>query len=184
MDFTKTEAYKKWCRDHERIERGLNIIHETRQQREARIERARKDYNFFVKYYFPDVARCDCAKFHLNAANYILQHPNTRAVFEWARGHAKSTHMGVFVPLWLKIQKQRQYHTMVLVSKSEDSATRLLADLQQQLAYNDLYIRDFGQQMKAGSWAEGDFTTVDGCFFTAVGRGQSPTWIEKLRPPS
>ena len=40
-------------------------------------------------------------------AKYILEHPKARAVFEWARGHAKSTHMGVFVPLWLKIQKER-----------------------------------------------------------------------------
>ena len=52
--------------------------------------------------------------------------------------------MGVFIPLWLKIQNERQFNTMVLVGKSEDSATRLLADLQQELAFNELYIRDFG----------------------------------------
>ena len=43
-------------------------------------------------------------------------------------------------PMWLKIQVDMQFHTMVLVSKSEDSASKLLADLQAQLAYNLLYI--------------------------------------------
>ena len=86
--------------------------------------------------------------------------------------------MGVFIPLWLKIQPERQFNTMVLVGKSEDSATRLLADLQQELSYNDLYIHDFGKQIKEGNWAEGEFTTTDNCYFTALGRGQSPRGIK------
>lgn len=179
MDITKTEAYKQWQRDHERIQRGTRIVAESRQVQHARKERAKKDYAFFVKTYFPHIARTACGKFQLDAASYILKNPNTRAVFEWARGHAKSTHMGVLIPLWLKIQDNRQFNTMVLVGKSEDSADRLLADLQSELEFNDLYIHDFGQQMKAGSWAEGEFTTVDGCYFTAVGRGQSPRGIKK-----
>lgn len=179
MDITKTEAYKQWQRDHERIQRGTRIVAESRQVQHARKDRAKKDYAFFVKTYFPHIARTACGKFQLDAASYILKNPNTRAVFEWARGHAKSTHMGVLIPLWLKIQDNRQFNTMVLVGKSEDSADRLLADLQSEMEFNDLYIHDFGQQMKAGSWAEGEFTTVDGCYFTAVGRGQSPRGIKK-----
>lgn len=178
MDITKTEAYKQWQRDHERIQRGTRIVAESRQVQHARKDRAKKDYAFFVKTYFPHIARTACGKFQLDAASYILKNPNTRAVFEWARGHAKSTHMGVLIPLWLKIQDNRQFNTMVLVGKSEDSADRLLADLQSELEYNDLYIHDFGQQMKAGNWAEGEFTTVDGCYFTALGRGQSPRGIK------
>ena len=179
MDITKTEIYKQWQRDHERIQRGTRAISESRQEQHARIERARKDYAFFVKTYFPHIARTPCGKFQLDAASYIIRNRNARAVFEWARGHAKSTHMGVFIPLWLKIQTDRQFHTMVLVGKSEDSADRLLADLQSELEFNELYNQDFGQQMKAGSWAEGEFTTTDGCYFTSLGRGQSPRGIKK-----
>lgn len=178
MDISKSEIYKQWCIDSERIQRGNVIISESLAQINRRKERARSDYNFFVETYFPHIARCKCGKFQTNAANYILENKNTRAVFEWARGHAKSTHMGVFIPLWLKIQKEKQFHTMVLVSKSEESATRLLADLQQELAFNELYISDWGKQIKTGNWAEGEFTTVDGCFFTAVGRGQSPRGVK------
>ncbi len=179
MDITKTEAYKQWQLDNERLQRRTRTLSESKEAQRVRIERAKRDYAFFVSTYFPHIARTPCGKFQLDAAAYILRNRNTRAVFEWARGHAKSTHMGVFIPLWLKIQSERQFHTMVLVGKSEDSADRLLADLQSELEFNDLYIHDFGQQMKAGSWAEGEFTTVDGCYFTAVGRGQSPRGIKK-----
>ena len=178
MDITKTEAYKQWQLDNERLQRRTRTLSESKEVQRVRIERAKRDYAFFVSTYFPHIARTHCGRFQLDAAAYILRNRNTRAVFEWARGHAKSTHMGVFIPLWLKIQTERQFHTMVLVGKSEDSATRLLADLQQELQYNDLYIHDFGQQMKAGNWAEGEFTTTDGCYFTALGRGQSPRGIK------
>ena len=186
MDLTRTEAYKRWKKDHENWQqpgffnpRGENVETQNR-----RIERARRDYAYFVATYFPHIARCKCGRFQTDAARYLLEHPRARAVFEWARGHAKSTHMGVLVPLWLKIQKQRQFHSMVLVGKSEDSADRLLADLQAELQFNDLYIRDFGEQMKEGSWAEGEFTTADDYYFTALGRGQSPRGLKnKSRRP-
>lgn len=181
MDITKTEQYRQWQRDHELIRTGAIFTQrpdEPQSERNRRIERARRDYQFFCATYFPHIARCKCGRFQTDAARYIRQNRNTRAVFEWARGHAKSTHMGVLIPLWLKIQTERQFSTMVLVSKSEESATRLLADLQAELQYNDAYIRDFGSQMKQGSWAEGEFTTLDDCYFTALGRGQSPRGLK------
>lgn len=185
MDITRSQLYKDWLAEHERLQnRNFNTFVETKAEQQSRIDRARKDYAFFVRTYFPKIARTDTSKFQIDAANFILKNKNTRAVFEWARGHAKSTHMGVFIPMWLKIQETIQFHTMVLVSKSEDSASKLLADLQAQLGYNQLYIRDFGKQMKAGSWAEGEFTTADNRHFTAVGRGQSPRGLkhEGFRP--
>jgi predicted phage terminase large subunit-like protein len=187
MDVTRSKQYLEWCRNNERIQRddySISLPSETKQQQSARIEHARKDYAFFVRTYFPHIARCECGKFQLDAARYILNNPNARAVFEWARGHAKSTHLGLFVPLWLKIQKQRQFYNMVLVSKSEDAATQLLADLQRELAYNKLFEKDFGKQVKTGSWAEGEFTTNDHYHFSAMGRGQSPrgTKQESRRP--
>ena len=178
MDITKTELYQQWKLNNERLQKRTFTVSETKEAQHRRIERAQRDYAFFVGTYFPHIARTACGHFQLDAADYILHHRNTRAVFEWARGHAKSTHMGVFIPLWLKIQPERQFNTMVLVGKSEDSATRLLADLQQELSYNDLYIHDFGKQIKEGNWAEGEFTTTDNCYFTALGRGQSPRGIK------
>lgn len=151
---------------------------ETSEEKGRRIARARKDYQFFVETYFPHLASKKCGKFHLDAAKYLIGNNDTRALFEWARGHAKSSHLSLMIPLWLKIQEQRQLHVMILVSKSEDMAVRLLSDLQAELQYNQRYIGDFGEQVAKGSWADGEFHTMDGCMFVALGRGQSPRGLK------
>lgn len=182
MNATERAKYEQWRSDQQRWQKlrdGGVPRKENPEEQQKRIARARKDYAYFVKTYFHDIARTPCAKFHIDAAKYVLQNPNTRAVFEWARGHAKSTQLGVFIPLWLKIQEKQQFHTLVCVSKSEDSAKQLLADLQQQLEFNELFIHDFGNQVKEGAWADGAFETIDGCFFRALGRGQSPRGLKK-----
>ena len=63
---------------------------------------------------------------------------------------------------------------MITVGKSEDSAIRLLGDLQAELEFNQKLIADFGEQKNLGSWLEGEFKTKGGAKFLAVGRGQSP----------
>ena len=147
----------------------------------ARIERARRDYAYFVSYYFPHYCTdkhtgevIPSAKFHIQAAQKIRKERNLRAVFKWARGHAKSTHMDVMIPMWLKCQKEREIHVMALVGKSQDDAATLLGDLQAELQYNKRYIHDFGKQYSAGHWLDGEFVTKDDCAFFALGRGQSP----------
>src|SRR5690606_7085422 len=159
--------------------RAVNFsMQESPEQKRQRIDRARKDYAYFVSEYFPHLAKKPCAKFQIDAANYLKKNPETRALFEWARGHAKSSHLSLMIPLWLKIQEQKQLHVMVLVSKSNDAAVRLLSDLQAELQYNERFTADFGAQMKNGSWAEGEFRTADGCLFVAVGRGQTPRGLK------
>lgn len=178
----QNEAYKKWrllCRTIGEMTTVDNL--ETDAVRIRRIERARNDYAFFVSYYFPHYCTdrltgeiIPSAKFHIQAAKKIRENNDLRAVFQWARGHAKSTHMDVMIPMWLKCQKQRQLNVMVLVGKSEDSANTLLGDLQAELQYNKRYISDFGAQYNAGNWMTGEFVTSDECAFFALGRGQSP----------
>jgi hypothetical protein len=158
---------------------------ETKSVQIKRIERARKDYAFFTEYYFPHICTnrqtgktVSSAKFHVDAAKHLLRNRNARAVFQWARGHAKSTHMGVFIPLWLKCQKEREIRNMIMVGKSEDAAIRLLSDLRSELEHNNRYIHDFGKQIKRGYWAENEFNTADGTHFLALGRGQSPRGLK------
>ena len=181
MTTTEKQRFEQWQANMQRWQKmregGVNLT-DNREQQTARIAKAKKDYDFFVRTYFPDIARTPCGHFHIDAAKYVLTHPRARAVFEWARGHAKSTQLGVFIPLWLMIQDKKQFHTLVYVSKSEDAARQLLADLQQQLEFNDLFRHDFGDKVKAGAWAEGKFETTDGCFFRALGRGQSPRGLK------
>lgn len=179
---SQKEALRQW-REHCALIQSMTGIAavETEQERLKRIERVRKDYAFFVQYYFPHWCQdqdtgisVPSAKFHIEAAHKILHNRDLRALFEWARGHAKSSHMDVFVPLWLKCQKQREIDVMVLVSYSLDKAKTLLGDIQAELQYNQRYINDFGPQVNSGDWQEGQFVTQDDCAFFALGRGQSP----------
>jgi predicted phage terminase large subunit-like protein len=172
------DADSRWRQRVDWILSQETVLPDTQEVRDDRKERARRDYQFFVDTYFPHLATKKCGKFHLDAAKYLLNNDDTRALFEWARGHAKSSHLSLLIPLWLKIQKPRKLSVMVLVSKSEDMANRLLADLQAELQYNRAFINDFGNQIKAGSWADGEFRTADGCLFVSLGRGQSPRGLK------
>jgi predicted phage terminase large subunit-like protein len=126
----------------------------------------------------------------LDAARYILKNRRARCVFEWARGHAKSSHISLLIPLWLKIQPNfeategQMPMVLILMSRSQDMAIRLLSDLQGELQYNPLYISDFGKQVKEGSWESGEFKTRDGCMFIAAGRDQPPRGLKErgVRP--
>lgn len=156
----------------------FSLKEDTEESKAERIKRARKDYAFFVSYYFSHLANKPCAKFHFEAAKHILAEPKARALFEWSRGHAKSSHISLMIPLWLKIQESRQMNFMVLVSKSWEAAAALLSDLQAELQFNEKFIHDFGSQMQVGSWTEGKFITTDGIKFVALGRGQSPRGLK------
>lgn len=171
----ESDALKKWYEHCTRVQAATTfVVDETPAEKYARIKRAITDYRFFVHYYFPHYAKCDCADFQVRAAKKVLSDHKIKGLFKWARGHAKSTHFDVFIPLWLKIQNPRQINVMVLVSKSEDAACTLLSDIQAELEYNQLYINDFGEQKSVGSWTDGEFITQDGCAYFACGRGQSP----------
>lgn len=164
--------FERHCQEiaqHTVVEHNENIG-----EQNTRIKKAQKDYAFFVEYYFPHFAKFKCAKFQIDAANFIKKNPNVRYVARWARGHAKSTHIGVFIPLWLKIQEVKTYHVMVTVSANEDKADQLLSDVQAELQSNKRYIHDFGEQIGFGSWKDGEFSTRDGFSFFALGKGQKP----------
>ncbi len=192
MASNQTEALKQWKQLCTQIQSMTSVNeHESESVRLKRIAKARSDYEFFVLYYFPhwctDKATgkpIPCAKFHIKAAQYIMDNPVLLAVFKWARGHAKSTHMGVFIPMWLMAQKDPTIHNLVLAGKSEDSAKQLLGDLQAELQFNRRYERDFGKQYNAGNWTDGSFTTLSGFSATAIGRGQSPRGLRdrQFRP--
>lgn len=153
--------------------------HETEAQRKARIKRLLANYSDFVDYYFPHYTddpktgkHTPCAPFHIKAANTIRKNHTIQYAAQWARGHAKSTHFDIFIPMWLKANGD--LNVMVLVGKSNENANTLLGDIQAELEFNQRYIADFGSQKCEGSWQTGEFVTSDGVAFFARGRGQSP----------
>ena len=146
---------------------------ETEEERNKAIARSKKDYAFFVRRYFGHIDDfVECGKFHIEAANKVLKTERLKAVMKWGRGHAKSTHFNLLIPIWLMINGEMR--VMVSVGKNETDACVKLSEIQAQLENNQKFIQDFGEQKNNGSWEEGEFVTQAGIAFFARGRGQSP----------
>ncbi len=183
-----TEADKKSAliRWQEHCKRVATLTSQYAEESEAEkhknIARALREYPYFCKRYLKHYCECENAPFHNSAAKYIEEHSECRAVFKWPRGHAKSVHLDIGIPLWLKFKSM--LHVMVLVGKSEDAADTLLGDLQAELQFNQRIISDFGEQYNSGMWQEGEFVTQDGSAFFSRGRGQSPRGLRfrEMRP--
>lgn len=169
---------KEWKDFCDRLQESTTINpFETDKDKEARKKRALKDYNYFFRTYLGIYADCDCAYFHIEAANAILKDPNIFGAIEWPREHAKTVHICIGVPLWLMIHGQLD--GMILMSRTWDMAANALGDLQAQLTNNQQFIADWGEQFNFGDWADGDFTTRSGIRFLALGRGQAPQGARK-----
>ena len=165
------EAFAQWkehCREVQSLTaESLSVVKESPLEKERRIKRLLSNYDEFCEYYFAHfltlrdkttgevIRTIHNAPFHTKAALKIRNTPNLKAVFKWPRGHAKSTHIGVFIPLWLIFQPKRLINFMITVGKSQDSANRLLGDLQAELEYNQKLIADFGEQKNLGLWLQG-----------------------------
>lgn len=169
------QEVSQWVRNS--TEHGTKL--ETEDDKEKRRKRARKDFSYFVEYYMSHYAKSKPAWFHLKAAQIIIRNKLLRLIAAWFRGSAKSVMFNIFIPMWLKIQDEREYNTFVLVGKSNDAADILISDLQAEFENNQKYIYDFGEQKSTGDWQEGKFTTADGISFFALGRGQSPRGLRK-----
>ena len=185
------EQWKEHCKRIQSITDTTVLANETPAQKDRRKERLLSNYAAFCEYYFPHfltlrdkttgevVRTVHNAPFHNQAARKVMETPNLKAVFMWPRGHAKSTHFDIFMPLWLMLRPKRLINFMVVVGKSQDSANRLLGDIQAELEYNQRIIADFGQQKNLGLWTAGEFKTASGVKFLAVGRGQSPRGLRE-----
>ncbi len=185
----KKLAYEQWIEHCKRVQSITDtsvMANETPAARDKRKQRLLNNYAAFCEYYFPHyltlrdkttgevIRTVHNAPFHNAAALKVRATPNLKAVFQWPRGHAKSTHFDIFMPLWLMFQPKRLINFMVVVGKSEDSAVRLLGDIQAELEHNQRIIADFGKQRGNASWQEGEFKAANGVKFLACGRGQSP----------
>ena len=144
---------------------------ENKEERLARIERAKKDYSYMVSYYFPHYATVECADFHIKFANQVKKDPYWTGFCKMGRGLAKSVESNIFLPFWLWLNGEAVYE--VIVGSSEDKAKQLLEDIRAEFECNPKIIADFGEQKQLGSWEDGFFVTKGGFIGQAVGLGQS-----------
>lgn len=167
------KAKKEWDLKVKYLRENTSINpDETKEDQQARIKRAQKDYEYFVSYYLPTFATTKTPKFHIRAAKRILRSIQIFIWLKWGRGLAKSVIADVTVPLWLWINNDIKF--MLLIGQNEDKAKILLDDLRMQFEGNERLIHDFGEQKNNGHWESGFFITNNGFIAKAIGMGQDP----------
>lgn len=182
IEYTDKQALLKWDDFLEQIRNSTPIdINETQEQKLKRIKRLEADPEEWFKYYFPKYSFAEPAEFHKKSTKRFVNAKRILQQRKWARGLAKSTRrmMEVFF-----ISFARKFPTnMLLISKTEGNAIRLLAPYRANLEANQRLINDYGTQEKIGSWKEEEFVTRSKKAFRAVGAEQNPrgSKLEELR---
>lgn len=141
-------------------------------QKKKRIESLEADAEAWFKYYFPNYATAEPAKFHKRSTKRFIENRRWFEVRMWSRELAKSTRTMMEV-LYLSLAKG-ELKNILLISNSEDNAIRLLTPYKLNLQNNQRLINDYGLQEKPGYWTDSEFTTRTGISFRALGAGQSP----------
>ena len=141
-------------------------------EKAERIKRLLGNYEAFCNYYFPEYCYAPFSQFHKCIQSNIVDNPNNIFLEQWSRGFAKSTHLALFLPLYIKFIGR--LNGLILGSLNEDMAGAKLDDLQANLEGNQRILNDFGEQKKHGSWEDGEFVTKDGTAFYSFGKDQSP----------
>lgn len=177
------DALKRWEAYRKSVSQSTQIdIDESEKDKLQRIDLLKNDFVSFCKYYFPKYCKAEFAAFQKKAAREIEDHDEIVAVLAWARDHAKSVIVDVFLPAYLCASGKSK--NLILVSKTYDAAVELLMPLMIQLESNQRLINDYGSFKGASNWSSGNFKTNQGWSFRAIGAGQSPRGArnEEARP--
>jgi hypothetical protein len=183
------------------VESASVDLSETIAARQKRMQRLEANPEEWIKYYFPRFANAESAPFHIKATNRIINNPEWYEVRSWSRELAKSVRT-MFETLYLvlvghpaenhgtpvtnvpNVPTRLKKKYLLLISNNESNAIKLLAPYRVNLESNKRLIADYGVQETPGKWGDGEFTTLNGAGFKALGAGQSPrgTRNEEIRP--
>jgi len=137
----------------------------------AELEKPGNEEEWF-KFFFPKFCFCEPAAFQKRSTKKVLKAKRLYQRRAWARGLAKSTRR--MMEIFYKIFVQKLRGNMLLVSKNESNAIRLLAPYRANLEANQRLIKYYGVQQGSNKWAEEEFITRGKSSFRAVGMGQNP----------
>ena len=154
---------------------------ETVSDQKHRVALLEKEPEAWFRYYFPNYYRCSPAPFHTKATRRLLANPRWYEVRAWSRELAK-TARAMFEVIYLAMTGE--VRNVLIISNSQDNAERLLLPYMINFESNSRIINDYGLQQKPGKWETGEFCTLGGVSFRALGAGQSPrgTRNESIRP--
>lgn len=180
-------ALRSWDEFRDSVRKSTPVIKdETYQQKTERIKRLEANPQAWKQYYFPKYFTSRSPKFHIDASTRLVGNflalGHWYEVRHWARGLSKTTTL-MFDILYLVLAKKK-LKNILLTSSTYDAACNFANKYMVELDSNQRLINDYGKQEKPGSWATGEYTTLGGAKFTALGAGQSPrgTSNEEIRP--
>ncbi|SDG32278.1 hypothetical protein SAMN05421827_105134 [Pedobacter terrae] len=136
-----------------------------------RIEKLEADDEAWFKEYFANFYTSEPTDWHKASTRRIMNNPEWFEVTPWARELSKS---GRAMMAAIKLSVTGKKKNWFLGSNSYDNAVRLLRPYKSILENNARLIADYGIQKSYGNWSEGEFITLKGVAFRAIGAGQSP----------
>ena len=167
------------------------IVGDVDGEKDERLKRAKEDFFFFAKHYFPHLCSAEFAEYQKILIEIINE--NSVSVENAARlkrfvvgkyrrlikpikelkgiidveprGHGKSTRMSVLYPLWRVLSQKSNF--VVIFSSSEERAAQILDDIKFELENNERLIGDFN--LKKGRIWKANFIELNGAAIASRG---------------
>jgi predicted phage terminase large subunit-like protein len=173
-----------------------DIVKAQDKDKEKRIDKAKRDFFFFAKAYFPHLVISNFADYQkalidiinknsvsINQIERLKKHINPKyhdilkaskhlegIIDIEPRGHGKTTRMSVLYPLWRLLSERSKF--IVVFSASEERANQILDDIKFELENNERLIEDFGE-LKGRIWKANFIELKIGAAIASRGAGAS-----------
>tara|TARA_R100000995_G_C3482230_1_gene124649 strand:- start:1151 stop:2632 length:1482 start_codon:yes stop_codon:yes gene_type:complete len=133
----------------------------------------KEDMMLFGKVCIPNMFSAKSPDFHYDLAKHIMDIGNKQINIVAPRGHAKSSIVGGVLPMHHLFFGEGK-KLIVLVSRTQDHAVKLLGLIKDTLDYSDQCRELFGYwgQHSAKSWAKSEIELKDGSVIICKGTGQ------------
>lgn len=120
-----------------------DLINQIINNKKLRIEATRKNHFLFFNVYLPHYVQYPTAQFHKEMFDLTQDQQPTTLVICAFRGSGKSTLMSLSYPLWSIMGDLQKKHVLI-TSKTQDMAKRILENLKGELTNNELLKADMG----------------------------------------
>jgi hypothetical protein len=137
------------------------------------LKKLKHDMMLFGKVAMPNMFVTDSPDFHYEVAKLLMDKKNKQINLVAPRGHAKSSIVaGVFPLHHLMFDEGKKL--IVLVSRTQDHAVKLLGLLKDTMDFSEQFRSTFGYwgQHSAKSWAKAEVELKDGSVIICKGTGQ------------
>ena len=127
----------------------------------------------FGKVIMPNMFSVASPDFHYKIADALLEEDNKQINIIAPRGHAKSSIVGGVYPLY-HIMNHSGAKLIVLVSRTQDHAIKLLGTIKDTIEYSTTFRQIYGYwgQHSARQWAKSEVELKDGSMIICKGTGQ------------